>query len=50
VAILFGGLVFAFPGAGAAGKAWVLGAYAAATGVVLVVLGIRLRSLAIVIA
>lgn len=50
LSIAFGVLVFAFPGAGAVGIAWVLGAYAVATGVILVALGIRLRSQAIVIA
>ncbi len=49
LSILFGALVFAFPAAGAVGIAWVLGAYAAATGAILVVLGIRLRSHAIVV-
>jgi uncharacterized membrane protein HdeD (DUF308 family) len=44
LSIAFGLLVFAFPGAGAIGIAFVLGAYAVATGVILVTLGIRLRS------
>jgi uncharacterized membrane protein HdeD (DUF308 family) len=44
LSLVFGVLVFAFPGAGAVGIAWVLGAYAMATGVVLVVLGARLRT------
>jgi uncharacterized membrane protein HdeD (DUF308 family) len=44
LSLVFGVLVFAFPGAGAVGIAWVLGAYAAATGVVLIALGIRLRT------
>jgi uncharacterized membrane protein HdeD (DUF308 family) len=47
--ILFGIFVFLFPGAGAISIAWVLGAYAAATGIILVVLGIRLRSRTLVI-
>jgi uncharacterized membrane protein HdeD (DUF308 family) len=45
---LFGVLVFAFPGAGAVGIAWLLGIYAAAAGIVLVALGVRMRSLALV--
>jgi uncharacterized membrane protein HdeD (DUF308 family) len=45
LSIVFGVLIFAFPGAGAVGIAWILGAYAAAAGVILVALGIRLRSL-----
>jgi uncharacterized membrane protein HdeD (DUF308 family) len=44
VSILFGFLVFAFPGAGAVGIAWVLGAYAAIAGVLLIALGVRLRA------
>lgn len=44
LSIVFGVLVFAFPGAGAVGIAWVLGAYAAAAGIVLIALGVRLRS------
>lgn len=47
LSIIFGILVFAFPGAGAVGISWVLGAYALAAGMVLVALGIRLRSLAV---
>jgi uncharacterized membrane protein HdeD (DUF308 family) len=43
--IVFGLAVFAFPAAGAVSIAWLLGAYAAAWGVVLIGLGIRLRSL-----
>ena len=49
LSIVFGILVFAFPAAGAVGIAWILGAYAASTGIILVVLGIRLRSHAIAI-
>ena len=45
LSVIFGVLVFAFPGAGAVGISWVLGAYTAAAGMVLVALGIRLRSL-----
>jgi len=44
MSLLFGILVFAFPGAGAVGIAWVLGIYAAAAGMVLIALGLRLRS------
>jgi uncharacterized membrane protein HdeD (DUF308 family) len=44
LSIVFGALVFAFPGAGAIGIAWLLGIYAIATGILLVVLGIRLQS------
>ncbi len=44
LSVAFGLLVFAFPAAGAVGIAFVLGAYAVATGIILVTLGIRLRS------
>jgi uncharacterized membrane protein HdeD (DUF308 family) len=44
LSILFGLVVFAFPGVGALGIAWTLAVYAIASGVVLVVLGVRLRS------
>jgi uncharacterized membrane protein HdeD (DUF308 family) len=44
LSVAFGVLVFAFPGAGAVGIAWVLGAYAMAGGIILIALGIRLRS------
>jgi uncharacterized membrane protein HdeD (DUF308 family) len=44
LSVAFGVLVFAFPGAGAVGIAWVLGAYAMAAGVILIALGVRLRS------
>jgi uncharacterized membrane protein HdeD (DUF308 family) len=47
LSLAFGVLVFAFPAAGAVGIAWVLGAYAAATGVILIALGIKLRSMII---
>lgn len=50
LSIVFGGLVFAFPSAGAVGIAWALGAYASVTGVILVALGIRLRSHEIIVA
>jgi uncharacterized membrane protein HdeD (DUF308 family) len=36
--------VFLFPFAGAVGIAWVLGAYAMAGGIILIMLGVRLRS------
>jgi len=48
LSVLFGVLVFAFPAAGAVGIAWTLGIYAAATGILLVMLGVRLRSHAMV--
>jgi len=48
MSVLFGILVFAFPDAGTVGIAWILGIYAAAAGVVLIVLGLRLRSPALV--
>src|SRR5258705_5965550 len=44
MSLVFGILVFAFPGAGAVGIAWVLGTYSAAAGLVLIMLGVRLRS------
>jgi uncharacterized membrane protein HdeD (DUF308 family) len=44
LSILFGIFVIAYPGAGAVSIAWVLGVYAAAAGITLVVLGIKLRS------
>ena len=47
MSVLFGVLVFAFPGAGAVSIALVLGIYAAAGGIVLIALGMRLRSLAV---
>jgi len=49
LSLIFGVLVFAFPAAGAVSIAWLFGAYAAATGVILVVLGVQLRSFAIAI-
>lgn len=48
MSVLFGVLVLLFPGAGAVGIAWVLGVYAAAAGFVLITLGVRLRSHALV--
>lgn len=47
MSVVFGVLVFAFPRAGAIGIAWVLGIYAAAAGIVLIALGLRLRSMAL---
>lgn len=47
LSVIFGILVFAFPRAGAVGISWIFGAYAAAAGMVLVALGVRLRSLAL---
>jgi len=44
MSIIFGVLVFAFPGAGAVGIAWILGAYSAAAGIILIMLGVRLRT------
>jgi uncharacterized membrane protein HdeD (DUF308 family) len=48
LSVLFGLLIFAFPGAGAVGIAWLLGIYAAAAGTVLIALALRMRSLAFV--
>jgi uncharacterized membrane protein HdeD (DUF308 family) len=42
--VLFGLVLFAFPAAGALAIAWTLGAYTAASGIVLIALGIRLRT------
>ena len=50
LSVAFGVLVFAFPGAGAVGIAWILGIYTAAAGMVLVALGIRMRSLTLALA
>ena len=44
LSIVFGSLVFAFPAAGAVGISWILGAYAAAAGFVLIALAMRLRT------
>jgi uncharacterized membrane protein HdeD (DUF308 family) len=49
LSIAFGLLVLTFPFAGAVGISWVLGSYAIIGGVVLIALGVRLRS-AIVVA
>jgi uncharacterized membrane protein HdeD (DUF308 family) len=50
LSLIFGFLVFAYPTAGAVGIAWVLGVYAGLAGIVLIVLGIRLRSRAGIVA
>ena len=44
LSIVFGILVLAFPAAGAVGISWILGAYAAAAGFILIALAIRLRT------
>jgi uncharacterized membrane protein HdeD (DUF308 family) len=44
MSLLFGGLVVLFPGVGAVSIALILGIYAAAAGIVLVTLGLRLRT------
>jgi uncharacterized membrane protein HdeD (DUF308 family) len=44
LSLIFGVLVFAFPQAGAISIAWLLAIYAVAAGVVLVTLGLRLRT------
>lgn len=44
MSVVFGVLVCLFPGPGAVGIAWILGTYAAASGLVLIALGVRLRS------
>jgi len=44
LSVVCGVLIFAFPGAGAVAIAWILGAYAAASGMVLIALAIRLRT------
>jgi uncharacterized membrane protein HdeD (DUF308 family) len=49
MSLVFGVLVFAFPGAGAVSIAWLLGVYAAAAGIVLIMLGMRLRSAVLVL-
>jgi uncharacterized membrane protein HdeD (DUF308 family) len=43
LSLVFGFLVFAFPGAGALTIAWLFGIYAIAAGIVLMMLGFRLR-------
>jgi uncharacterized membrane protein HdeD (DUF308 family) len=44
LSIAFGVILFIAPGVGAIGLAWTLGAYTAASGAVLVALGVRLRT------
>lgn len=44
VSIVFGVLVFLFPGPGALALVWYIGAYAVATGILLLVLSLRLRA------
>jgi len=44
ISLVFGVLVLAFPAAGEVGIAWVLGVYATLAGIVLIALGVRLRS------
>jgi uncharacterized membrane protein HdeD (DUF308 family) len=46
VSILFGVLVFAFPGAGALAMVWLISFYALATGALLLGLGLRARRIA----
>ncbi len=45
LSILFGILLFVFPGAGAVGLVWLIGVYAIAFGILLIVLALRLRGL-----
>jgi uncharacterized membrane protein HdeD (DUF308 family) len=44
MSIVFGIFVFLFPGAGAVGIAWILGAYSAGAGIVLIALAVTLRT------
>jgi uncharacterized membrane protein HdeD (DUF308 family) len=44
MSIVFGSVIFAVPGAGAVGVAMILGMYAAASGIVLITLGVRMRT------
>ena len=44
MSIVFGSIVFAVPGAGAVGIALILGMSAAASGIVLITLGVRMRT------
>lgn len=46
LSVLFGLILFARPGAGALAVVWIIGAYAVAFGIVMVVLSLRFRSLA----
>jgi uncharacterized membrane protein HdeD (DUF308 family) len=50
LSIAFGVLVLAFPFAGAVGISWVLGSYAMLGGIILIALGVRLRSAVAVMA
>ncbi len=45
LSILFGVLLFVFPGAGAVALVWLIGVYAIAFGILLIVLALRLRGL-----
>jgi uncharacterized membrane protein HdeD (DUF308 family) len=47
LSVIFGILLFLFPIPGAIGIAWALGAYALVTGMILISLGVRLRSFAL---
>ncbi len=47
VSVLFGLAVFTFPGVGVITLAWMLGLYVAASGVVLIVRGLRLRTITV---
>jgi uncharacterized membrane protein HdeD (DUF308 family) len=49
VSIAFGFLVLVFPFAGAVGISWVLGSYAMVGGVILIALGVRLRSVLVAV-
>jgi uncharacterized membrane protein HdeD (DUF308 family) len=44
--VVFGAMVFFFPGAGALALVWLISLYAVATGVLLLALGLRMRALA----
>jgi len=46
LSIVFGAVIFANPGAGALGVVWMIGAYAFAFGVLLILLGLRLKGFA----
>src|SRR5262249_39748530 len=45
LSMAFGFLLVAFPSAGAVSVVWLIGAYALVTGVVMIALGVKLRSL-----